>query len=257
MAVTLRQARREDARQMRQLYNSLTEQFVGLASRTTKPFTRMLRTKDNITWVAVDIQGKVIGYVYARVDKRTNRGEFAEIVMDPQLDFAQTAKPLVEKVNAIFGEKKVSAVAAGSIRNPAYEKLFPEWGFYESESNDVFMYGILDVQKFLIEISPVFVKRLKQLDWNGLVEVQCEGHSLFLSKTGERVEQIVWTNQPVNFKVTLTRELLTRLIFGTVDAVESHRIDELRVETSEISEKTKQLLGTLFPRRQFLIMDYW
>jgi len=258
METMVRQARREDADQMLKVYNSFTKQFVGSASRTIKPFRSMLRKKENINWLALDSQNRIIGYVHARIDKRINRGEFREIVVDPENDFEQVAKPLVERVNTAFIEKKVSAIVASSVRNPAYEKLFPALGFFESESLDVFMYAILNVQKFLNELSQVFVNRLKQLEnWNGLAQIECEGHSLFLQKTSEKVQPIVWTNQPVNFKITLARELLTKLVFGLADPTESQQTGRLNVKTTESSDRTNQLLKALFPKRQFLIMDHW
>lgn len=258
MEMTIRQATKEDAEQMLQAYNSFTREFVGSALRTLKPFRRMLSKKENVNWVATDKQKRIIGYVHARIDKRNNQGSFREIIVDPDHNFEKVAKPLVEKVYTILEQRKVSAIVAGSIRNPAFEKLFPALGFFESESTDVFMYAILNVQKFLNELSQVFINRLKHLEnWNGLAQIECEEHSLFLQKTSEEVQPIIWTNQPVNLKITLTRELLTKLVFGLADAVESHRNGQLKVETNESSEKTNQLLETLFPKIQFLIMDYW
>jgi len=258
MEVTVRQARREDAQQMLQVYSNFTKQYVGSASRTQKSYKRMLRKKDNVNWVALGDQNRIIGYVHARIEKRLNRGEFTEIVIEPKHDFEEVAKPLVEKVSAAFIEKKASAMVAGSLRNPAYEKLFPTLGFFESESTEVFMYAILNVRKFLYELSQVFVSRLKQLEnWKGLAQMECEGHRVFLEKTNNSVQRIVWTNQPINFRITLARELLTRLMFGVADPIESYRAGQIRVETTESSEKTNQLLKALFPKGQFLIMDRW
>lgn len=258
MEITVRIARKEDAQPMLQVYNKFITRFVGSASRTLKPFRRMLRKKENINWVALDSQNRIIGYVHGRIDKRINRGEFAEIVVDPEQDYEQVAKPLVEKVNVAFMDKKVSSIIAGSNRNPAYEKLFPPLGFFESESTGVFMYAILNVHKFLNELSSVFANRLKLVkDWSGLVQIECEGHSLFLQKTKEGAQQIAWTNQPINLKITLARELLTKLIFGIVNPVESHRTGQLPIDTLESEEKAIQILKALFPKKQFLIMDYW
>jgi len=258
MEVTVRQARKEDAEQILEVYKEFIKQFVGSAFRTTKPFSRMLRRKDSVNWVALNDQNRVIGYVHARIEKRTNQGEFRDIIIHPKHDFQEVAQPLVEKVNATFVAKRVSSIVAASIRNPAYEKLFLKLGFFESESNDVFMFAILNVQKFLSELSPLFINRLKPLEyWNGVAQIECEKHSLFLQKTSEKVQSIVWTNQPVDLRVILTRELLTKLVFGLADPVESHRTGQLKVETTKSSEKANQLLKALFPQRQFLIMDYW
>jgi len=258
MEFTVRPATREDAQQMLQLYNGFTENFVGSATRTVKTFRRMLGKKEHLNWVTLDNQNRIIGYVHARLDKRFNRGEFREIIVDSKHDFIQVGKQLVEKVNAAFTQKKVSAIRAGSLRNPEFEKLFRAMGFFESDSGDVFMYTILDVQKFLDELSPVFSNRLMQLkNWKGLAQIECEGHSLFLNKTSESVQQIVWTNQPIDFKIKLNKTLLTKLIFGIADPVESHKTGQLEVETTPGQEHVSRLLKALFPKKQFLIMDYW
>lgn len=258
MEITVRQAKADDAQQMLQVYNSFSRQFVGSALRTVKSYRSMLRGKNNINWVALDNHSQIVGYVYARLDKQQNLGEFREIVVDPNHDFEKLANPMIEKINEVFMKKKVSAISAYLVRNPAIARLFLKLGFFESETTDVFMYAILNVQKFLNEFSPVFINRLKQLrKWKSLTQIECEGYSLFLEKRGESVQQIVWTNQPINFKISMTRELLTKLVFGTAGAFESHLAGQLRVETTESSEKANQLLKALFPRIQFLIMDYW
>ena len=258
MELTVRQAKGQDAEAMLQVYNNFTEQFVGSASRSIRNFRTMLRRKDNINWVGLDSQNRIVGYVSTWLEKRVNRGELREIVVDSKHDFEKVAEILVEKACAFFTEKKVSSIRAGSLRNSAYENLFPKLGFFESEENDVFMYAILNVQKFLSEMSPVFINRLKPLqNWNGLVQIDCEGHSLYLEKSDAGVQQIVWTNQPVSFKVAVTRELLIKLLFGLVNPVELHRRGQLKLETTESSVKANRLLRVLFPEKQFLIMDHW
>ena len=258
MGVKIRRAGKEDIASLCQVYDSFVRQFVGSTARTAKSFSRMLRGKDSMVYVAVDGQNKVIGYVHARVNKRLNRGEFAEIVAEPGQDFESVATLLVERVNVAFIERKVSAIVAGSFRNPVYEKLFPKLGFFDYELTDVFMYSILNVQRLLSELSPVFVSRLQRLkQWNGTVQMECEGHSLFLEKTKEGVEPIVWTNRPPDFKVSLSTELLTKLIFGVTEAREAHRMGQLRIENTNGKAVADKLLAALFPKRQFLIMDHW
>jgi len=258
MQIQLREARKEDIPQMLNVYNEFSKEFVGAASRDTEAFRRMLRKKDNINWVALDNQNRVVGYVHARLEKRLNRGEFGEVVVNPKHDFEKIAKSLVEKVNNKFVEKKVAAIVAGSLRDPAYEKIFPAIGFLESESMGVFMYAILDTQRFLNELASVFANRLKKLEERSvLTQIECEGHSVFLQKANGNVESLVWTNQPIDFKVTLTRDVLTKLVFGVSESVESLKTGELKVETTLSQERTNRLLRTLFPKKQFLTMDFW
>jgi hypothetical protein len=243
---------------MLELYNRFTQPFVGSAQRTLKNFSRMLQRKDNIIYVALDGQSQIIGYVYARFEKRRRVGEFREVVVDHAYDFEQVSKPLVKKVNEAFLDKKASMIIAGTTRNLAYEKLFPALGFFGSESVDVFMYAILNVPKFLDELSPVLANRLERVrGWNGVTQIECEGHSMFLEKTSKGVKRIVWTNERVDFKLTLTREILTKLVLGVADAIEAQDAKLLTVESASGSEKTNRLVRVLFPKKQFLIMDYW
>jgi N-acetylglutamate synthase-like GNAT family acetyltransferase len=258
MQLQIREAKKEDIPHLLSLYTEFTKTVVGSALRNQQDFRRGLRKKDNINLVALDKQNHFLGYARAHLEKRFNRGEFAEIIVKPEYDFEQVAKPLVEKVHSIFVKKKVISIIAGSIRNPAYEKLFPELGFFETESNGVFMYVILDVQKFLNELQPAFASRLKQLKKsNPLIQIDCEGNSIFLHKTGEKVEPLAFTNQTVDFKLTLTRDVLTKLVFGIEDAAEFVKTGQARAEATLTPKETTQLLKTLFPRKQFIIMDHW
>jgi len=258
MDFKVRKASKKDREKMLQLYTSFTENFVGSASRTTKSYARMLRKKDNINYVALDSQNRIVGYVHAVFEKRNNTGEFREIVVDPKHDLEQVASLLAEKINADFAKKKVAAIVAGSLRNPVYEKIFPKLGFMESESMGVFMYAILDAQKLLNELQPVFANRLKGAEgWNGLVQIQCNEHSLFLEKTAESVHTVVWTNRPVDFKIKLSRKVLTKLILGVADPLECRGSGQLEMEAAVGGSRANQLLERLFPRRQFLTMDFW
>jgi len=203
MTFQLREAKREDIPELLSLYSEFTKTFVGSASRSLEDFRRFLRRKDNLNWVAIDNQKHIVGYARAHFEKRLNRGEFAEIIVHPSCDFERVAKPLADKIQGMFVKKKVLSITAGSIRNPEFEKIFPALGFFESESMGVFMYVILDTQKFLNEIQPTFVNRLKQLkEGSALTQIECEGSSIFLQKTNETVQPLVFTNQPIDFKVS-------------------------------------------------------
>jgi len=258
MELKVRKARKEDKEQMLQLYNSFTKGYVGSASRTLKSFARMFRRKDAVNYVALDSRNRIVGYVHAVLEKRNRTGEFRDIVVDPKYSFEQVASLLAERVNAAFAEKKAAAIVAGSLRNPAYERIFPKLGFMESESNGVFMYAILDAQKLLNELRPVFTHRLCEAEsWNGLAQIQCDEDSIFLEKAGEGVQQVVWTNQPIDFKVKLSRSILTKLMFGVADPVKCYKDGQLAVESTVDKTQTLKLLERLFAKSQFLIADFW
>jgi len=258
MEFKVRTATRKDKEQMLQIYDRFTEHFVGSASRTLKSFTRMLQKEDNVNYVALDSHNKIVGYVHAAYNERNRTGEFRDIVVDPNHDFIEVARLLVEKVNAAFSKKKAAAIVAASLRNPAYEKIFPNLGFMESESRNVFMYAILDVQRLLSEMALVFADRLRKADdWKGLVQVQCDEHSLFLEKAGRSVQRVLWTNRVVDFRVKLSRAILAKLILGVGDSAECLKTGQLEVGTTFNKANTTKLLEDLFPRSQFLIMDFW
>lgn len=256
--ITVRPACKGDALGMLRVYDSFTRQFIGSAARMVKFFQRMLSGKEKVNWVALDNRGRIIGYVSARLERQMNRGEFREVAVDLEHDFVEVAKPLVEKIQGVFMEKKVSALQTTSIRNPLFEKLFPEFGFFKSDTLGVFMYAVLDPQKLLDEISPVFIARLKKLEnWNGFVQIECAGYSIFLHKTDEETRQETWTNQRIDIKAELNETFLTPLIFGIADPIQAVESGELKIETRLNKETSTRVLRRLFPRKQFLIMDYW
>ena len=229
-----------------------------MASRDIKTYKRLLRRKENLGWVALNQKSNIIGYVTARFDKRKREARIREIVINPNKDFEQIAKRLVDKAYKSLLEKKPAVISAGSIRNPSYAKIFPQLGFFDVESTGIFMYAILDIPKFLFEISLVLANRLKQLNqWNGLLQLECEEHSFFIKKQQENIETLIWTNQKPDLKITLNRSLLTRLLFRIANPVESFKTRQLKIETTLNEKETSQILTTFFPKRQFLIMDFW
>jgi len=258
MQIQVRQARKEDAQQMLSLYTDFTREFVGPALRDLKTYRRMMRRKDRTYFVAINEQGKMLGYVLSRFDERRRQGSVDEIVVNPKNDYEQVAKPLIDKACNTLIKKKAAMIVAGSFGNLQHEKIFPTLGFLSFESTDVFMYAILNTQAFLNGLAPVFVSRLKRMEgWNGLMQIECDGHSVFIQKTKENIDPLVWSNQPVDFKVTLNRDVLIKLVFGVTDSIEANQIGQLEVETVQNQAATNHLLRTLFPKRQFAIMDYW
>lgn len=163
MSLQIRQMQRNDAEQLLKLYQQFVLHYVGSAARTLKSFQRMTRRKDNLRWVALAKQGKIVGYVSGTYAKGRRTGRIHEIIVDPQHDFATIAGLLAEKVHSTLIEKGVAMIQAASIRNPYYPQIFPKLGFFEVETDGVFMYAITDTAKFLTEISPIIAYRLKQL----------------------------------------------------------------------------------------------
>jgi predicted acetyltransferase len=254
----IREMKKEDAEQLLNVYRRFAKEYVGLASRDTKAYKRLLRRKENLGWVALNKKGNIIGYVAARFDKRKREARITEIVIDPEKDFEQIAKLLIDKAHESLLKKNPAVISAASMHNPLYTKIFPKLDFFGIKSKDVFMYAILDVPKFLTEISSILANRIKQLKQrNILLQLECEEHSLFIRKQQENIERLIWTNQAPDFKIMLGRELLTKLLFGIVDPTESFQARQLQIETTLNEKETSQVLTTIFPKRQFLILDFW
>jgi len=258
MQMRIREIRKEDAEQLLSIYCRFAKEYVGLASRDIKTYRRVLRRKENIGWVALNQKGNIMGYVTASFDKGKREARIREIVIDPDKDFKQIAEHLVNKAYKNLLEKKPAIIHTGSIRNPHYAEIFPQLGFFDMESTGVFMYAILDIPKFLTEISRVLANPIKRLKkWNGLLQLQCKEHSIFIKKQKGDIETLIWTNQKPDFKIMLSRGLLTKLLFGIAESVESFRKGKLKVETALNEKETVQILATIFPKKRFLIMDFW
>lgn len=256
--IQVREARKEDAEQLLEVYHRFAEGYVGPARRDVKVYRRLLRKKDKLHWIALDEQEAIIGYISCRYDKKGRQGWITEIIADPNHDFKRIAKMLVSEVYEALQKRNVAAVYVDSIKNPAYTEIFPQMDFFDAESSGVFMYAILDASKFLNEIAPVMVKRLKKLEeWRGLMEIKCEGNSIFIQKDDKDAHAILWTSRTADFRIVLSPALLTKILFGAVDPIEAYKAGKLKVQTTVNPTKREQLLETMFPERHFLILDYW
>lgn len=258
MALQIRLMQSDDAEQMHKLYQQFCLDFVGCAKRDLKQLRQISRKRDNMRWVAIDEKGRIAGYVYAVYAKGRRTGRIIEIITDPEYDFAKVARLLVSKVYQIFLEKGAAQVQANTILNPHYSEIFPKLGFQRINTDGVFMYAITDVAKFLGEIEPIVIQRLGRLrTWSGSLQIMCEDQHILFKKTGETVQSLSTTNSLADCKILLGANTLIRLLLGAIDIQKTMAEDLIRVETSLSKKKADELLDSLFPKRQFLVLDYW
>lgn len=258
MALQLRPMQPNDAKRLHQLYEKFTLNYVGSAKRQVKQFRGMTRKRDNMRWVALNEKSEIVGYVTAVYAKGRRTGRITEIVADTECDFETIAHSLVNKIHDILLAKGAAQIQAATIKNPDYSKIFPKLGFWRIETDGVFMYAITDVARFLGEITPVIVQRLKRLkDWNGLLRIVCESHHVMLRKEGEDVYLLLSTSHSFDCSVSLSASVLIHLLLGVTDVGEAFAEKLIHVETTLSRRKTIELLDLLFPRRQFLALDYW
>jgi N-acetylglutamate synthase-like GNAT family acetyltransferase len=258
MSLQIRQMQHHDVEQLLKLYQRFVLQYVGSATRTLKTYERMTRRKDDLRWVASDVHGEIIGYVNATYAKGRRQGRIHEIIVDPEQDFTAVAGLLAERVHKILVEKGAASIQAASIRNPHYPQIFPKLGFFEVETDGVFMYAITDAAKFLVDISPIIVRRLNQVrNWNGLLQISCEENNAFFKKDGETIQSILDTNCVVDCNISLTRKTLSNILLGVVDAQKAWAEGTVTVKATLKDEAISKLLSVVFPKRQFLALDYW
>jgi len=206
----------------------------------------------------LDGQGKIVGYISSTYVKGRRLGRINEIIVDPNYDFETVARLLVDKVYNIFLEKGAAVIHAASIRNPHYLQVFAKLGFFVMETDGTFMFAITDVAKFLDEIKPIIIRRLRRVhNWNGWLQMSCEEDNRFFRKDGEDVQSFMWTNHDVNCKISLKADVLAKVLLDAVDAQEAWAAGMIEVEATLRKDKVNELLAVLFPKKQFLALDYW
>jgi hypothetical protein len=218
----------------------------------------MTKKKDNLRWVALGERERIIGYIMASYMKGRRLGRIHEIITAPEHDFTTVARRLVEKVHNILLEKGAAMIQVASIRNSYYPQIFPKLGFFNVETDGVFMYTIIDSAKFLDEISPIIANRLKQFkDWNGLLQITLEENNKYFKKDDENLQLLYSTNYNPDCKISLTSNALVSLLLGIVDMQRAWKDGLAKVETTLSHDKVSKLLTVLFPKQQFLAFDYW
>lgn len=218
----------------------------------------MVKKKDRLYWVALDKHGKIVGYLSSTYNKGRRQGIINEIVVDPAYDFKIVARPLVNKICDIFLEKNVASIHVATIRNPHYSKVFSNLGFFNVETDAVFMLAVHDIQRFLDEITPILVRRFGKLqNWDGWLQVSCGEHSKFFRKDSEKVQPFVWTNHEVDLKISLNADDLAGLFLGVITFQEALEEGKIKTETTLPKDKINKLLTVIFPKKQFLAFDFW
>ncbi len=254
----IRQMVREDAQQLLELHARFSQVYVGPLERNAGHYQRAVRRKDGLAWVAVDQKGRIVGYITAVYVKKRRYGRIFELAVDPNMDFASVAKKLAEKVYGIMVERGAATIIAPTMVNPEFEKVFPDLGFFKIEMQEVFMVAVNNVPRFLDEISPILVKRLKKAQgWNGTLELKCGEHSAFFKKDGDNVQTFDWTNQDVDCRILINQYTLTEVLMGVTTCEDACAEGKIQVETAVSEGKAKELLRTVFPWRQFLAFNFW
>jgi len=254
----IRQMVREDAKELLELHASFSQQYVGPLERNIDHYHMAVRRKDWLSWVAVNQKGRIVGYITAVYLKKRRYGRIFEIAVDSNLDFSSVAGKLAKKVYDIMVEGNAATIVAPTMVNPDYEKVFSGMGFFKIEMQEVIMVAVNNVPRFLDEIGPVMTVRLKRLGgWNGTLELKCGERSAFYNKDGDSVQRFDWTNKDVDCRILMNQDTLMALLLGVTAYDDAYAEGKIQVEPALSKGKAKEILGTLFPRRQFLAFNFW
>ena len=248
-----------DLAQLQQVYHRFCLDHVGPLSKKPLFFKRLSRKKDDFHWVAVDERRRIVGYISSTYKKGRRQGIINEIIVDPRCEFESVARPLLEKVYNAFVAKRAAVVHVESIRNPQYDRVFPELGFFQVETDGVFMCTVNDIERFLNAAMPVLVSRLERIkDWDGWFQIVCEGFSRFFKKEGKDVRQFVWTNHVIDVKVSFKDvNILASLLLGQVEIKDALIKGIVEVEGDFSRNEAVEVLVNLFPKLQFLASNFW
>ncbi len=254
----IRQMIRGDAQQLLELHASFAQGYVGPLERNIKHYQRAAKRKDGLRLVAVNQKGQIVGYAMAYYQKRRRFGRIFEIAVDPNLDFGSVARKLVRKIHDVLVEKGAATIQAPTMLNPDYEQVFPDLGFFKVEMQEVFMVAINNVPRFLDEIKPIFVNRLKRVQgWDGTLELKCGEHSAFFRKDSDKIQTFDWTNHRMDCRILMDEHTLNVVLMGVIGCEDALAEGKIQIETALSKGKAKELLGTLFPKRQFLAFNFW
>jgi len=254
----IRQMVRGDAEHLLKLCESFVQDCVGPLERNVKFYYRVARKKDGLRLVAINPKGQIVGYIIASYFKGRRMGRINEIVVDLSLDFTSIAKLLAEKVYNTLVEKGAATIQAPTMLNPKYAQIFPDMGFFKVETQDVFMFATNNVPRFLDEIRPIIASHLKKIqDWNGTLEIKCREHSLFFEKEGEKIHMYDWTNRDIDYRILIDEHTLAAVLLGVTEVETAQNDGNVQIETSLSERKVRELLVSLFPKRQFLAFNFW
>ncbi|MBX5327165.1 MAG: hypothetical protein ACQXXH_07925 [Candidatus Bathyarchaeia archaeon] len=90
-----------------------------------------------------------------------------------------------------------------------------------------------------------------------MLQITLEETSRFFKKDDETVHIFLAANQPIDCKIVLKANTLANILLGAIDVQKAIADRPVSVITGLSKEKTRELLSTLFPRKQFLAFDFW
>ncbi|KPK84627.1 MAG: hypothetical protein AMJ81_05135, partial [Phycisphaerae bacterium SM23_33] len=155
-----------------------------------------------------------------------------------------TAAALVGRLHRDLAGRGVKQVTArGEFLAPLLQPL----GYRGEETGGVGMIALLSLPQFLREISPLLERRLARAAWSGTVSLLGLKHRAALSIHAGRVAALPRPPRHADINLAGSDETITRIVAGIQTPFEAYLQLDLKIAPA-LTEKTTQLLETLFPR---------
>jgi len=187
---------------------------------------------------------KLVAYVTA--DAREDRAWIDELAVANCDDRDEVARYLLASLHGLFvrrGAKSVSVRARGGLPTDLLQSL----GYASRRSGGVSMFKLIDLPRFLEEITPLLERRIAKNDWAGTIVLRGEEHRAALTIRKARVK--VRPRLPARPDITLegSDAAITRIVAGIHSPLEPYLQLDLRI-TPALNSHVLELLETIFPR---------
>jgi len=237
--IRVRRYRPGDEAAMARLFNACYGDFLGAQPK------RSARLWPGVAALVAYRGRRLVGYVQAE-GRGEERAWIHELAVAPGKRRQEIAAALVTRLQRLLkenGAKSVAAYRAIDHLEPLLEPL----GYVRRETGGVDMFKLIDLPRFLEEITSLLERRMEKTDWTGTIALRGEKHRATLAIRNGRVR--VPRRLPARPDITLwgSDATITRIVAGIHTLYEPYLQLDLEI-TPALNQQVVQLLETLFPR---------
>jgi len=146
------------------------------------------------------------------------------------------------------GIKKVTSYRTTETLAPLLQPL----GYRVQKSGGVGMFALVDLPKFLQEMTPLLERRLQKSDWIGTVSILGERHRAGLAIRGPKVTALRKAPRRADITLEGSDKAITQIMCGVHTPFEPYLQLDLRVSPA-LNDQILKVLETLFPK----VPRYW
>lgn len=244
----VRNLRVEEKNELFNLYQKPASQYIGLTERSPNWYEEHLMRRKPGECVVLTRGKEIIGYLLGSLKPEKKEAWIDEIIVDPDVNLELTTKQLILAACENYASMSMNSVKASIFfRDIPFLSVFQELGFEYTQTNRVFMFKVVNANNLLLQLGRTLANRLKALhEWEGVLELEFPGGSLYLRKHGDMTCRPLWTNIQPDVKVKLSEKQVGKFVVG-------QDITDVIID----KPMARKILHTIFPSRPFLIYDRW